>query len=148
MVIGDRHVLIIEQKPLILKALNVLSTGVESQGSEVSGIFKRLEEFAKDDCGRLVLNLRVMEDALGELPANIRNLQASLVGGVLVVTCRVTTREMLQIKEPSHRYFFPRHVFSRLRHPLKRLFERFGWQGRYVHALKTLAHRVLHPPLR
>jgi hypothetical protein len=113
MQVGNRHVLTIQEQPLILKALNALSRDIESKGGEAYRTLKRLAEFEKEGCGRLILNLREVEEPLGGSPANIRNVGASLVGGVLVVTCQVTTREIGEIKVLTRRHFFPTHLMSK-----------------------------------
>ncbi|TAM82785.1 MAG: hypothetical protein EPN47_09050 [Acidobacteria bacterium] len=112
MQLGDRHVLTIEDLPLILKALNTLSTAVESEGDQDLRTLKRLEEFAKEGCGRLILNLDAIEEHLTGTPQDARNVGASLVGGVLVVTCQVTSRELLQIKVLTRRHSFPKQLIS------------------------------------
>ena len=110
--VGERHVLTIEDRPLILKALNTLSTGLGSQGKETLRTLKRLEEFVKEGCGGLILKLDTIEELLGGTPQGIRNLQASLIGGVLVVTCQVTSREALRIKLLTRRQSLPKHLIS------------------------------------
>ena len=109
---GERHVLTIEDRPLILKALNTLSTGLGSQGEETLRTLKRLEEFVKEGCEGLILKLDTIEELLGGTPQGIRNLQASLIGGVLVVTCQVTSREALRIKLLTRRQSLPKHLIS------------------------------------
>ena len=110
--VGERHVLTIEDRPLILKALNTLSTGLGSQGKETLRTLKRLEEFVKEGCGGLILKLDTIEELLGGTPQGVRNLRASLIGGVLVVTCQVTSREALRIKVLTRRHFHPKHLIS------------------------------------
>ena len=110
--VGERHVLTIEDRPLILKALNTLSTGLGSQGEETLRTLKRLEEFVKEGCGGLILKLDTIEELLGGTPQGVRNLRASLIGGVLVVTCQVTSREALRIKVLTRRQSLPKHLIS------------------------------------
>lgn len=109
---GDRHVLTIEDPPLILKTLNTLSMDVESDGGEAFRTLKRLEKFAKEGCGRLILNLDAIEEPPGGSPQKVRNVGASLIGGVLVVTCQVPSRELLRIKLLTRRRSFPKHLIS------------------------------------
>jgi hypothetical protein len=111
---GKRHVLTIDKPPLIRNVLNALVAGIESEGNAPPGICKRLEDFAKQGCDALLLNLRVVEEALDGTPAKIRNVRASLVGGVLVVACLVPTPWMLQIEELSRRRFFENNLISSL----------------------------------
>jgi hypothetical protein len=110
--VGERHVLTIQERPLILQALNTLSTDVRSEGGEALRTLNRLEEFAKEGCGRLILNLDAIEEPPSGKPREVRNVGASLVGGVLVVTCQVTSRELLRIKVLTRRHAFPKHLIS------------------------------------
>ena len=110
--VGERHVLTIAERPLILKALDTLSTGLESERGETLGTLKRLEEFAKEGCGGLILKLDTIEELLGGTPQGVRNLRASLIGGVLVVTCQVTSREVLRIKLLTRRQSLSKHLMS------------------------------------
>jgi hypothetical protein len=107
---GERHVVTIGDPPLIRKVLNTLSTDVGSEGGEVLRTLKRLEKFAKEGCGRLILNLDAMEESRGEMHQEVSNVGASLVGGVLVVTCRVTSRELLRIRGLTRRNSFPKQL--------------------------------------
>ena len=111
---GQRHVLTLEEPHTIHNVLNMLSAGVRSEGSVPSGTCKMLEEIAKEGCSALILNLRVTEEALAETLPKIRNFRVSLVGGVLVVACLVTTPLMLQIRELSRRHFFARPLTASL----------------------------------
>ena len=112
MQLSERHALTFEDLTLIVEALGTLSTDVESQGGEVLRTLKRIEEFAKEGCGRLILNLDAIEEPLSGMPQEVRNVGASLVGGVLVVTCQVTSREMLRVKLLARRHSFPKHLIS------------------------------------
>lgn len=110
--VGERHVLTIQELPLILQALNTLSTDVQRGDEEALRTLNRLEEFAKEGCGRLILNLDAIEEPLGGTPREVSNVGASLVGGVLVVTCQVTSRELLRIKVLTRRHAFQKHLIS------------------------------------
>lgn len=140
------HLLTIEEQPLILKALDTLSTATDSEGANYRGTLKRLEEFGKEGCGRLLLNLHVVEEPLGRSPVNIKYVGASLIGGVLVVTCQVSAREVVQIKKLTHHSFLPRHVFPSLGHFLTRPPYRDRWLRREFHALQALARKLVNPP--
>jgi hypothetical protein len=109
---GEGHILTIEKPPLILKVLNALSTDVEAEGGETLGTLKRLEKFAKEGCGRLILNLGAIEEPISGTPQAVRNVGASLIGGVLVVTCQVPSREILRIKVLTRRHSLPKHLIS------------------------------------
>lgn len=141
------HLLTIEEQPVILKVLDTLSTATDCESAEARGTLKRLEEFAKEDCGRLLLRLRVVQDPPGGSPANVRSVGASLIGGVLVVTCQVTDREAVQIKKVTHQSLLPRLALPSLSNFLTRPADRDGWLGREFHALTSLARKVLNPPV-
>lgn len=110
--VGERHVLTIEKPPLILKVLNTLSTDVGSEEREVLRTLKGLEKFAKEGCGRLILNLDAVEESQAGMLQEVSNVGASLVGGVLVVTCKVTSRELLRIRVLTRNQSFPKHLIS------------------------------------
>lgn len=110
--VGDRHVLTIEDRPLIVEALNTLSTDVQPEGGESLRTLTRLQEFVKEGCGRLILNLDAIEGPLSGPPHAVQHVEASLVAGVLVVTCQVTSRELLRIKLLARRQAFPKHLIS------------------------------------
>lgn len=110
--VGERHVLTIQDRPLIVEALSTLSTDVKQEGGEALRTLSRLEEFAKEGCGRLVLNLDTVEEPPGGMPPGVRNVGASLVGGVLVVTCQVTSREFLRIKLLTRRQSLSKQLIS------------------------------------
>lgn len=130
--VGERHVLTIQKPPLILEALSTLSADVEQEGGDSLRTLIKLEEFAKVSCGRLILNLDAIEEPPGETTARVRNIDASLVGGVLIVTCQVTAPELLRIKLLMRRHSLPKQLISsvddfvssaaaRIRHALSRI---------------------------
>jgi hypothetical protein len=121
MQVTERHVFTLEEPPVIRTVLNVLSAGVESDGSGPLGTCNMLGEFAKRGCNALLLNLRVMEEPLEPTSPKIRNVGATLLGGVLIVACQVTAPWILQIEELSHCRSVPEYPISRL--------------GAFVHAL-------------
>lgn len=112
MQISERHVLTIDKPPVIKRVLDVLSAGVESDGSLPAETRKGLEEFSRQGCSRLILNLRVIKAPFGGASAAIVNLRACLLGGVLVITGQVTPPWILRIREHSRRHFFPKHLIS------------------------------------
>ncbi|HET7212614.1 MAG TPA: hypothetical protein VFL79_03445 [Terriglobia bacterium] len=72
----------------------------------------RLEEFAKEGCGRLILRLDAIDELPDTAPHEVRNVGASLVGGVLVVTCQVTSRELVRIKLLTRRQSLPKQLIT------------------------------------
>jgi len=109
---GKRHVLTIQDLPHIVEALNTLSRGIQAEGGEPLQTLNRLEEFAREGCGRLILNLDAIEESPGGTPRQDRKVGASLVGGVLVVTCQVTSHELLRIKVLTRRHSVPKQLIS------------------------------------
>lgn len=112
MYLGERHVLTIEALPLVVKALNSLASANEAQGSGVLRTLRRLEDFAKEGCGKVILNLDAVEEPLANKYEEVRNVDAVLVGGVLVVKCQVTSQELLRIKELTRRNSLTNQLIS------------------------------------
>lgn len=110
--VGERHLLTIQELPLIVEALSTLSTDVGQGNGEAFRTLNRLEEFAKEGCGQLILKLDAIEGPPGGKSHEVRNIGASLVGGVLVVTCQVTSRELLRIKLLTRRHTLPKQLIS------------------------------------
>ncbi len=114
MQVSERQVLTIDKPPVIKRVLGALSAGVRFDAGLATETRKKLEEFSKQGCNRLILNLRVIKTPFGGTPPAIRDLRACLVGGVLVVTGEVTPPWILQIREQCRRHFFPKHLIPGL----------------------------------
>lgn len=110
--VGERNLLTIQELPLILEALSTLSTNSGREDGEALRTLSRLEEFAKEGCGRLILKLDAVDEPTGGPPHEVTNVGASLVGGVLVVTCQVTSSELLRIKLLTRRHSLPKQLIS------------------------------------
>lgn len=111
----DRHILVTEKASVIRDVLSVLVAEVKSEGGATPGTHERLEAFAKEGCGRLVLDLRTVKEPSGGISRGVRNLRASQLGPVLVVTGEVAAPRILhQLEAPRHSHSFPRHVASGL----------------------------------
>ncbi|HUZ46737.1 MAG TPA: hypothetical protein VMW54_08870 [Terriglobia bacterium] len=110
----ERHVLTIEDPILILNVLSAFSASVETESGATSGICERLKAFSKQGCDALILNLRVMKEPVVGTPSTISIVGASLVGAVLVVTCRVTASWIVQVQELCRRDLFPKDLVSKL----------------------------------
>ena len=121
MQVGERHVFTLEEPSLIRTVLNVLSAEGESDGSGPLRTCTKLGELANQGCDALLLNLRVMEEPHEPTSPKIRNVGASLLGGILVVACQVTAPWIRQIEELSRCRSVPEYPISRL--------------GAFVHAL-------------
>ena len=110
--VGERHLLTIQEPPLILEALSTLSMGVGQGNRKALRTLNRLEEFAKEGCGRLVLKLDAIDEPPGETLPGVKTVAASLVGGVLVITCQVTSSELVRIKLLTRRHSLPKQLIS------------------------------------
>ena len=106
----ERHVLTIEDFPVIRNVLNALAVEGNYESSVSARTRERLREFAIQGCDALILNLRVVKESLYGTPPMIKG--ASFVGGVLVVACVVTSPWILRIEELRHRHSFPKHPIS------------------------------------
>lgn len=112
---AERRILTTEKAAVIRNALCTLLARVNSEGDIAAGTRKRLEAFAKQGCEKLILDLRMAEKSSGGVSPGVRNLRASQLGPVLVVTGEATTPETLhEIEALCHQPLFPRHVASGL----------------------------------
>ena len=112
---GERRILIAEKASVVRDALSVLLAGVESEGDVTPGTRERLEEFAKEGCGALILDLRTVEEPLDGISPGVRNIRASHIGRVSVVSCEVITPQILQqIEELCCPHSFPKQLVSSL----------------------------------
>ena len=111
---GNRRVLTIEEPSAIRNVLNVLSEAFDPESTSPPRICERLKWFAKEGCEALILNLRVLEEPLVGTFPKVRHVGASLVGGVLVVSCQVTAPWIVQIEELCRGRFFLKDLISSL----------------------------------
>jgi hypothetical protein len=112
---GERHVLATGKGPVIQKALSLVLAGVKSEGDASPRTCHIFEEFARNGCDKLLLDLRTA----GELPAGaaprVRNLHASQLGQVLVVTGDVTAPHILQeVRALCRSHFSPQYLAAGL----------------------------------
>jgi hypothetical protein len=111
----DRRIVITERASVIRNAFSVLLTGIESEGDATPGTREILQEFSKQDCHNLILDLREVEEPFAGAPIGIRNLHASRVGRVLVVICEIDApRIFQQIENLCRPRFFPKQWTSGL----------------------------------
>lgn len=110
---SKRHVLVAEEPLAIRNAVRVLLATVEPRSNIPPPMRKRLEEIAELGCDGLVLDLRAVEMPYGVAPLRIRNVRGSQLGGVVVITCDVTSPMIVyEIEELCRPHFFLRHWFS------------------------------------
>lgn len=114
---GRRHVLTIDQPAVVRNVLGELSAAVECGGGGTYDIRRGLEAYSQRGGTRLILDLQVTEPLFAGTLAPIRNLSASLVGGVLIVAGQVASpwiQRILQIKADSGRHTFSGHLKASL----------------------------------
>ena len=110
-----RCVLTTEKASVIQNALSALLAGVSPEDGTTPGTRERLAAFAKQGCDKLILDLRMAEKSSGRISPGVRNLRASQLGPVLVVTGDATSPELIhQIEALRHAHSFPRHLTSGL----------------------------------
>lgn len=126
---GERQILITEMVPVIRGALSALLAEVKSEDSFAPGTLETLEGFARQGCDKLILDLRKPKESPGGIAPGVRNLRASQLGPVLVVTGEVPSPELMhEIKALRHAHSFPRHLASTLLTFVHRLFSA-SWRG-------------------
>jgi len=94
-----RKVLVIEEEPEALNALYVLLAGMQCEGEVVYGIPDALAKISRATFDAVVLDLRCSEESTGRAVARIKEIRASLVGRLLVITGDVTSPDVLDAIE-------------------------------------------------
>ncbi|MBZ5672378.1 MAG: hypothetical protein LAO04_21985 [Acidobacteriia bacterium] len=113
---GERYIFTAEKASGIRNALSVLLAGVESEGDVTHSARERLEEFMKDDCDGLILDLRGVEVPPNGVSPVVRNVRASHVGRVLVITGEVTDPQVFrQLEELDVPHFPLKYMTTGLR---------------------------------
>lgn len=111
----ERHVLATCKPSLIQKALSMVLAGVQSGGDASPGTCQSIERFSRNGCGRLLLDLRTARELPAGTAPSIRNLTASHLGQVLVVTGDVTAPQILQeAKALCRSHFSPQYLATGL----------------------------------
>ena len=112
---GERHVLATGKGPVIRNALSLVLAGVKSEDDVSPGTRQSLELFARNGCDRLLLDLRTARELPAGTVPGIRNLRASQLGQVLVVTGDVTAPEILQeVRALCRSHFSPEYLAAGL----------------------------------
>jgi hypothetical protein len=120
---GERYVLATGNASVIRKALSLVLAGVKSEGDVSPGTYQSLELFARNGCDRLVLDLRTARELPAGMAPRVRNLRASHLGQVLVVTADVTASHILhEIRALCRPHFSPQYLTSGLRALAQMLF--------------------------
>lgn len=137
MQVGQRHVLTIDETPLVKNVLEELSADADSSGGIPHEIRRGFAEFSDRGGTRLILDLQVMEPPAGGKPS-IKNVSAYLAGGVLIVIGQVTFPWILRIREHACRHSFSKKLASGVR----------GLVSGATAQIQTAARRVASPVRR
>jgi hypothetical protein len=120
---GERRIFVLEKAPRVHNALCALLAGVGCEGDGVHStreMHERLGEAIRD---KLVLDLRYAGTPPDAVSPGVKNLEASLVGCILVVTGEVTDPKVFrQIEELAVPHSSLKHITSSLRTFLHALF--------------------------
>jgi DNA-binding response OmpR family regulator len=93
---AERYIFTADMAARIRSIVSVLLAGAECDGDVAHKARERLDEFMEHECDGLILDLRrVAGPPEGVSPA-VRNVRASLVGNVLVITGEVTDPEVVR----------------------------------------------------
>jgi DNA-binding response OmpR family regulator len=112
---GARRTLTTEKASVIRDALSLVLSGVKYEGDVAPGTSASLEAFAKNGCQRMVLDLRAADQPSVGAASGVRNLRASHIGQVLVVTAEVSDPGILHEIEALRRpHPLPAHIASGL----------------------------------
>jgi hypothetical protein len=112
---GERHVLAIGKASVIRKALSLVLEGVKSAGDASPDTCQSLEVFARNGCGRLLLDLRTARELPAGTAPRVWNLQANHLGQVLVVTGDVAAPDILQeVRALCRPHFSPQYLAAGL----------------------------------
>jgi hypothetical protein len=112
----DRFVFTADRMPRIRSALSILLAGLESEGKVTRSAREKLDRVLNHDCDGLILDVRRARLRPDEVSPAVRNVRASLLGRVLVVTGEVTEPQVLQQIEALGALHFPlKHMTTGLR---------------------------------
>jgi hypothetical protein len=113
---AERYVFTADRTPHIRNALSILLAGVESEGDVTRSAREKLDGFLKHDCDGLILDVRRVRLRPDEISPAVRNVRASFLGRVLVVTSEVADPEVLrEIEELGAPHFPLKHITTGLR---------------------------------
>ena len=108
---------------VIRDVLSLLTTGVKLEADLTLDTREKLEPFTTEICDRLIFDVRTAKEAFDQMSTRVRNLRASHVGQVLVITGEVTEPGILREIEVIHRpHHTPAHLASGLRSFVHMLF--------------------------
>ena len=108
---GERYILTTGKASVIRDALCLVLARVQSEGDLTPGSCESLAAFARERCDRLILDLRTVKEPPVGIDPGVRNLRASHLGQVLVVTGEVAGSEILHEIEALRRpHRFPQQL--------------------------------------
>lgn len=84
---AQRQIVTIDEPFTIRTVLEALCQAARSEISAPTETLTNLEGLAKLGCESLILNVRIAAESVAEGLAKVWSVRASLVGGVLVVSC-------------------------------------------------------------
>ena len=120
---GERRIFVVEKAPSVRNALCALLVGVACEGAVAHSARKIYERFGEANRDKLVLDLRYAGTPPGPVSPGVKNLEASLVGRILVVTGEVSDPKVFrQIEELVAPHFSLKHMTSSLRTVVHALF--------------------------
>jgi hypothetical protein len=113
---ADRYVFTADRSPRIRSALSILLAGLESEGGVTRSAREKLDAVLEHDCDGLILDVRRVRVRPDGVSPAVRNLRASLLSRVLVVTGEVADPQVLREIEALGAAHFPlRHMTTGLR---------------------------------
>lgn len=112
---AERHVFTTEKASVIREAMSLVLSEARFADNVAPGTAASLEACAKNGCQRMILDLRAPGEPPFGMASRIRNLRASHIGQVLVVSGEVTDPRLLhQLEALRHPQSFPVHLASSL----------------------------------
>jgi CheY-like chemotaxis protein len=113
---GERRIFVVEKASSVRSALCALLAGVGCEGDVAHSTPEIHERVGEANRDKLVLNLRYAGTPPSPVSPGVKNLTASLVGRILVVTGEVTDSKVFQqIEELVVSHFSLKHMTSSLR---------------------------------
>jgi DNA-binding response OmpR family regulator len=93
---AERYILTAEKAARIRSVVSALLEDVECDGEVARRARERLDEFMELECDRLLLDLRRVAVPPDGVSPPVKNVRASLLGRVLVITGEVTDPEVFR----------------------------------------------------
>ena len=120
---AERRIFVVEKGSSVRNALCALLAGVGSEGDVARNTREIHEKFGEANRDKLVLDLRYAGTLPNPVSPGVKNLEANLVGCILVVTGEVTDPKLFrQIEALVVPHFSLKHMTSSLRTVVRALF--------------------------